>query len=188
MSNNVIAISYTDFENHGCVNCNCSSVYGIGYRSNYSIPVKCHECQTLFVILDDNMAYSDIGFGDEYPKLQIHPKQNPTHIWEKPDERPTNGIGEFYYPRGLGTGRYGEDMAGFVKTKQSGERIVEMFKSIIGIDCKTFLDYRENEPTWIQVKVQAVDNIDLQKLYSLTVNDCIITIEKIKESFNGKIL
>ena len=40
-------------------------------------------------------------------------------------------------------------MAAFVDSKEAGERIVKMFKT------GAFLDYRDYEPNWIQVKVGA---------------------------------
>ena len=56
-----------------------------------------------------------------------------------------------------------------------------MFRKILGYDIKTWLDYRDFEPDWIQIKVQKEDGIDLEELYKLT-QDGIITEEKIFKS------
>lgn len=83
-----------------------------------------------------------------------------------PDAAPT----EFYQSRGPGLshdpcficGRGGSeagqsgtlqmDMAAFVKDKEAGERVVEMFWAMKG---HARLDYREYEPQWVQVKIGA---------------------------------
>lgn len=41
----------------------------------------------------------------------------------------------------------------YVRTKKAGERILDMVHEVLGTKkCKTYLDYRPNEPTWIQFK------------------------------------
>jgi hypothetical protein len=66
---------------------------------------------------------------------------------------------EYYSPRGIGTGfgvcfvcgeYHRKDLAAFVKSKSTGERIVNMFRPGVAR-----LDYREYELDWIQVKVCA---------------------------------
>jgi hypothetical protein len=73
------------------------------------------------------------------------------------------------------------DLAGFVKCKDAGERIVKMVEKVIGRPPKTWLDYRPNEPNWIQVKVQSEDGFDLEKLCKLC-SDGIITEDKLREA------
>jgi len=69
--------------------------------------------------------------------------------------------GEFFNVRGIGSdstpgcfvcgGETGmnSNISGFVKSKESGETIINMFKS------GARLDFREREPNWIQVKIGA---------------------------------
>lgn len=68
--------------------------------------------------------------------------------------------GEYWNSKGVGY-----DLSGFVKTKKAGERILAMVHEVLGTtECKTFLDYRPSEPTWIQFKFQK-EEFDLDMLY-----------------------
>jgi len=177
MSNEIIAVSASNFKQYGCVHCGCEYCYGTVISGGGSHPVKCGECDGFFVVLSDGVKESCIGFGSPpiYPNLQEHPRKGiPSHPYVRPDNPPENG-GEWFSSRGVGY-----DLAGFVKCKAAGERVVEMFKKVLGKEPKTFLDYRKHEPNWIQVKVQKED-VDLDKLHNL-LEDGIITEEKIKIS------
>jgi hypothetical protein len=183
MNKNTIAVSFSDFNNFGCVYCGCDYCYNAsGVSGGGSADVKCGECGDIFIVLADGLEKSLAGYGtgrkDEffYPEKQEHPRKSiPKHKFVKPDEKPDEG--EFFNPRGVGY-----DLAGFVKTKQSGERIIQMFKEVLKqSSINTWLDYREHEPTWIQVKIQEFDGIDLEKLYSLTSEEGIITKDIIKQ-------
>lgn len=180
----LIAVSWSSFEESGCVNCGCDYCYSTGIQRNGTSPVICGECKTEFVILADGRVISGIGFGSPsfHPELTQHPRAGtPKHKFSCPDIRPEAG-GDFWYPRGVGIGRYGPDASGFVKSKEAGERIVGLVEKIIGKKPATWLDYRDFEPTWIQVKFQALDGFDLEKLCSLCYEDKIITEEKIREA------
>lgn len=49
---------------------------------------------------------------------------------------------------------------------------------------KSWLDYRPNEPTWIQVaKFKPLDGFDLEKLCELCKKDGIIDSEKLKQAY-----
>lgn len=74
------------------------------------------------------------------------------------------------------------DVSGFVVSKQAGERILKLVQYVLGkTDIKTFLDYREYEPTWIQFKFDA-EEFDVEKLDELTrKNDNIINLSIINE-------
>ena len=89
-----------------------------------------------------------------------------------PDERPE--YGEYWTSRGPG----GDTCSGFVKSKAAGERIMRYVKAILETDTpKTWLDYREREPNWIQLKFKE-DEFDLELLDKLTTkNNHIITYE-----------
>ena len=179
--NNIIAVSWSEYKKHGCVKCGCEYCYSTGIQGGGCAPVRCGECGEEFVILADGLTESRIGFGTGngnfvYPKLQEHPRRGiPKHEYVRPDIRPEGG-GEYWTPRGVGY-----DLAGFVKCKAAGERIVKMVEEVIGRPPKTWLDYRPSEPNWIQVKVQAEDGFDLEKLCKLC-SDGIITEDKLREA------
>ena len=97
--------------------------------------------------------------------------------WEPKDIRPEEG--EYWSSRG-------DDLSGFVKTKAAGERILAMVHEVLGTDkCKTYLDFRPSEPTWIQFKFHK-DEFDIEKLDSLTRDSGIITKDIIKQCIYGK--
>lgn len=179
---NYIAVSWSEYEKYGCVKCGCEYCFNSsGISGGGATPAKCGECGETFTILADGLEISSIGFGFNdgttfHAKLHKHPRTGIIkHKYIKPDIKP-DGEGEFFRPRGVGY-----DLAGFVECKESGERIIKMFEVVLQKPVKTWLDYREYEPNWIQVKVQAEDGIDLEKLCSLT-KDGIITIDMIKQS------
>jgi hypothetical protein len=149
---------------------------------------RCGECQTTCVVLGDGIEVSPIGFGSEFPELQPHPREGtPSH--GTPDERPEGG-GEFCQPRPIGMDRTpgcfvcgGEDalhhnFSGFVRTKESGERVLELFES------GARLDYRELEPDYVQVKIGACESHkpNLTHLHKAVRADGIITKDRIDEA------
>ncbi|MDO4282816.1 MAG: hypothetical protein Q4D02_04190 [Clostridia bacterium] len=197
------AISNHDFKEFGCPNCGCDFAYNsCGISGMGAMPAKCGECNHEFVILADGLTESPIGFGTEnqneyyHPKLQTHPRKGtPKHKFVRPDLRPENGIGEFCSPRGVGY-----DLACFVKSKEAGQRIVQMFEKIAAKrkkkaqGCKCFvcghspawLDYRPHEPLWIQVKIQYCSKHErnISVLSQLIAKDGIITEDKIMQAIN----
>lgn len=179
-----IAISAKEHFEFGCPYC--------GYRSGYT-PLQgggaamwqCGDCGNGCVVLGDGITKAPFSFGDFTPELQAHPRRGiPRH--GRQDKQPEGG-GEFFRSRGIGLdnctcfvcGLYFNsiinNIAAFVQCKESGERIVKMFKR------GAHLDYREREPDRVQVKIGACDrHLDkLQKLDKL-VQDGIITEDKIK--------
>lgn len=200
-----IAISWSDYNKYGCPNCGCASTHNTGCQGGGTVPSQCFECEHQFVILADGMEKSTIGFGEGkdqnqenifyYPLLTKHPREGtPKHVYVRPDLRPE--YGEYYNPRGIGY-----DLAAFVKSKEAGQRVVEMYQEIFkefedkeklkdlfgSTECSAWLDYRPNEPTWIQVKL---DYGSKRRMYALTclisTNNNIITKEIIKEALNIK--
>lgn len=198
----MIAISSSDYEKFGCVNCGCDFAYNpASISGNGTFPAKCGECSTEFVILADGLEKSGLGFGNgsndyTYPILQEHPRHGILkHKFVRPDIRPENGIGEFCNSRGVGY-----DLACFVKSKEAGKRIVDMFDKIFEErkkehkNCKCFvcgkdpvwLDYRPHEPLWIQVKIQycKYHERNINVLSQLINEDNIITEDKIRMAMN----
>lgn len=92
-----------------------------------------------------------------------------------PDERPEQG--EYWVSRGVGY-----DLSGFVRSKPAGERLLRMVKFVLETDePKSWLDYREREPNWIQFKFQK-EEFDLDELDRLArANGDIITPEILKQ-------
>lgn len=106
-----------------------------------------------------------------------------------------------FRPRGLGSecvpcfmcgkGGLNTNIAAFVRTKEEGAAVVEMFRindptcqQPIGNRYPAWLDYRPHEPNWIQVKIGACQehSKNLEKLYELTRTDCLINRNKITEA------
>jgi len=197
MLHKIIAVSSSSFDQWGCIQCGSDSVYNSrGVSGVATVPAKCKECDTEFVLLSHGLTKSNLGFGHPavYPKLHKHPRKGiKKHAYIRPDIRPEGG-GEYFAPRGLNCG-----LAGFVKCKEAGERIVKMFSEIAlernnPNDTLCFicgknpakLDYRKEAPDWIRVVIgycpEGRKNIEI--LHELTSNG-IITKEKIIQAIDG---
>lgn len=184
----MIAISYSDNLRYGCPSCGCNIAIVDNSYGRGTTPVTCEECKTHYVILADGLNKSQIGFGTnkkddkgetifDYPELQEHPRKGtPWHPYVWPDPRPEGG-GEYWNSRGIGY-----DLSGFVKSKKAGERLLEMVKEVLGVEKpKTWLDWREYEPKWIQFKFQG-EEFDLEKLNKMAIeNNNILTKEILME-------
>lgn len=178
----MIAITEEDYQKHGCPYCGCASSYRqpFGYMGGGKAEVICHECKGEFtrVLNDDGRAQErlskgrvginitqkdgmtvsvkDYTTGETYwrsPILIQHPRfGKPSHPYVREDKRPSDGVGEFWNPRGATD----LDCSGFVESKQAGERLLDMVKKVLGVEKPhTWLDYREDESDWIQFKVSA---------------------------------
>lgn len=183
----MIAISFSDYKKYGCPNCGCDFVVAGNFSGGGTTTGTCEECKLEFVLLSEGVETSKVGFGTgrkdengkeifEYPKRIEHPRIGiPAHKYEWPDPRPE--YGEYWTSRGIGY-----DLSGFVKSKKAGERLLEMVKEVLGKDDpKTWLDWREHEPKWIQFKFQS-NEFDLEKLDKMArENDNIITKEILME-------
>ncbi len=236
------AVRRSDYKEFGCVNCGCDFCYTEGMQGP-STPVICGECNTKFIVMNDNLKMSAIGVSKDeydglilkvdyndnsllfddisieqlvrkmqngdpliemfdkinkkgvgieidgyiYPLPSSHPRKGtPKHKFVRPDIRPENGIGDFCNPRGIGG-----DLACFVKSKEAGQRITDMINKINkeydnkGFSC--WLDYRESEPLWIQVKIDYPDEIRAIILSSLIhENDNVITEDIVRKAMDMK--
>ena len=120
-----------------------------------------------------------------YPIVVPHPREGiPKHPLVIPDIRPEEG--DYCYPRGVGY-----DLACFVKSKEAGERITEMINRVEKdyrrppFHCR--LDYREDEPLWIQVKIAYQNQLRARYLEDLiNENDNVITETIVRQASNQK--
>ena len=103
--------------------------------------------------------------------------------FEAKDERPA--VGEYWKSRGAST----LGVSGFITSKAAGLRLLRMVRYILDTDePKTWLDYREYEPNWIQFKFSA-EEFDVEKLDEVSsanggviteqiLRDCIKKVDK----------
>lgn len=189
----MIAVSYSDYDKYGCTKCGCAFCYTNGVSSQESTLVTCGECNNNFVILGDGVKKSSSGYklnGEEeftFPVLSKHPREGILkHAFVRPDVRPENGKGDFCEPRGVGY-----DVACFVKSKQAGERITSMINRVCSGNKEGFvchLDYRENEPLWIQVKIDYPSELRAHLLIDLIKkNNNVIDEDIVLEAMNKQI-
>ena len=77
----------------------------------------------------------------------------------------------------------GYDLSGFVESIEDGEHLINLVKVVLRKnDIKTWLDYREYEPNWIQVKFQK-EEFNLERLRELVMyNDNMITLAVLEQS------
>ena len=96
--------------------------------------------------------------------------------FEPKDERPA--VGEYWKSRGASS----FDVSGFITSKAAGLRLLRMVRYILDTDePKTWLDYREYEPNWIQFKFSA-EEFDVQKLDEASrVNGDVITEQILRD-------
>ena len=179
----MIAVKFSEDDKYGCPNCGCDRwIRDSSYCGN-QVGGTCKSCGIHYMIVHDSLTQDDIsisyGTGRkdkdgkdifEKPIIIPHPRKGiPKWHYETPDIRPENG--EYWSSRGIGY-----DLSGFVKSKQAGERLLEMVKEVLGVDKpKSWLDYRDSEPDWIQFKFQK-EEFDLEKLDKMaSENNDIIT-------------
>lgn len=182
----MLSILFKEYKLYGCPNCGCDSATS-GCISGGGITTgTCRHCKLTFEIRSDD-AIGTVKYNShpenpsdpksksvmEYASRIPHPRYNiPSWHWEPKDIRPEEG--EYWSSRGVGY-----DLSGFVRTKAAGERILAMVREVLGKkECKSWLDYRPSEPTWIQFKFQP-EEFDLSKLHSLSGG--IITKEILKQ-------
>ena len=111
----------------------------------------------------ENAAGETVGMADV---VRFDPK----------DERPP--VGEYWKSRSPSS----FDVSGYITSKAAGLRLLRMVKYILDTDePKTWLDYREYEPNYIQFKFSA-DEFDVEKLSDLSIaNGGIITEQIVRQ-------
>lgn len=138
-------------------------------KDPHDVPVLMHNSSEQEDILFHRAAlyYGDRGF---IVKFEFWPSDNIDY--NLPDRGPVEGGGEEWKSRSPSS----FDCSGFVHSKQSGERLLEMVKKVLNKqECKTWLDYRKLEPTWIQFKFSA-EEFDVDKLDKMArANNDVLT-------------
>lgn len=97
-------------------------------------------------------------------------------VFTAPDTRPEKG--EFWTSRGATS----FDCSGFVVSKLAGERLRRMVNCVLEKDeTKSWLDYRDYDPNWIQYKFSA-EEFDVEKLdEKARENNNILTEDILRE-------
>ena len=116
-----------------------------------------------FYIENKNRRYrpfsGSLGFGNKGVSVAVEYFDSDIVRFDPKDKRPKGG-GEYWKSRGASS----YDVSGFVESKPAGERLLRMVKYVLETDePKTWLDYREFEPNWIQFKFSA-EEFDVEKL------------------------
>lgn len=107
----------------------------------YKVPVFINYNRELYVI-------DEVSSSASYCSLGTDPCNKFTFV--APDSRPETG--EYWKSRGASD----FDCSGFVVSKLAGERLLRLVKYVLETDePKSWLDFREREPNWIQFKFSA---------------------------------
>lgn len=153
--------------------------------------ITCHKnnvdpSDVPFLIENDRRRYrpfsGSIGFGSRGVTVAIEYFNSDIVRFDPKDKRPEGG-GEYWKSRGASS----YDVSGFVESKPAGERLLRMVKYIIETDePKTWLDYREFEPNWIQFKFSA-EEFDVEKLDQMArENGNVLTETIVRMCVKGK--
>lgn len=138
-----------------------------------------------FLIENDRRQYRPfsgrIGFDSKGVTVAIEYFDSDIVRYEPKDKRPP--VGEYWKSRGAST----SDVSGFIASKAAGLRLLRMVRYILDTDePKTWLDYREYEPNWIQFKFSA-EEFDVEKLdASSRANGGVITEQIIRDCVKTK--
>ena len=183
------AISAFSYNLWGCPNCGyLNAPIDLVFNSDPGFSIgSCGECKQGLCILYGGIHQATTTINHRYPTLIKHPRiGTPFHL--KADIPPETG--EHFYVRGIGLDRtpgcfvcggqegLHNNVAAFVQTKASGERVLALFSQ------GATLDFREREPNRIQVKIGACDEHKehLEALSRLTYNaDGTITKSMVDE-------
>mgnify|MGYP007070327926 CR=1 FL=1 len=139
-----------------------------------------------FLIEHDRREYRPfsgrISFGSNGVTVAIEYFDSDIVRYEPKDERPDGG-GEYWKSRGASS----FDVSGFVSSRAAGLRLLRMVKYVLDTDePKTWLDYREAEPNWIQFKFSA-DEFDVEKLDQMaTANGNVLTETIVRLCVKGR--
>lgn len=154
---------------------NMKKTADINNKDIYKVPFFIEIGRNKYCVESYSSSFGSLGMTCAFSTI-VEGEYNSLVHYVAPDKRPEEG--EYWNSRGIGY-----DLSGFVVSKLSGERLLRMVKLVLETDePKSWLDYREQEPCWIQFKFQK-EEFDLEKLQSLaTANNNIITIDILKQS------
>ena len=149
----------------------------LNHKNIYEVPVYLQDGFEKYVIRQASLSFGE-SFSTSFEFSKTYGKCN----FVAPDKRPEGG-GEYWETRGESD----FDVSGFVVSKLAGERLLRMVKYILETDNpKTWLDYREFEPTWIQFKFSA-EEFDVSKLSQMSKdNGGILTEQIVRECVKTK--
>lgn len=149
----------------------------LNHKDIYEVPVYLKDGFEKYVI-----SQASLGFGKSFSTSFEFSKTYGKCNFVAPDKRPEGG-GEYWQTRGESS----FDVSGFVVSKLAGERLLRMVKYILETDNpKTWLDYREFEPNWIQFKFSA-EEFDVGKLSQMSKdNGGILTEQIVRECVKTK--
>lgn len=139
-----------------------------------------------FLVENDSRQYRPfsgrICFGSRGVTVAIEYFNSDIVRYDPKDERPEGG-GEYWKSRGASD----SDVSGFVASRAAGLRLLRMVKYILETDePKTWLDYREFEPNWIQFKFSA-EEFDVERLSDMAeANDNIITEQIVRQCVKSR--
>lgn len=153
--------------------------------------ITCHKnnvkpSDVTFLIESNNRQYrpfaGKLGFGSNGVTVAIEYFDSDIVRYDPKDERPEGG-GEYWKSRGASS----FDVSGFVSSRAAGLRLLRMVRYVLDTDePKTWLDYREFEPNWIQFKFSA-DEFDVEKLDQMArANDNIITEQIVRQCVKSR--
>ena len=149
----------------------------LNHMNIYEVPVYLQDGFEKYVIRQASLSLGE-SFSTSFEFSKTYGKCN----FVAPDKRPEGG-GEYWQTRGESS----FDVSGFVVSKLAGERLLRMVKYILETDNpKTWLDYREFEPNWIQFKFSA-EEFDVSKLSQMSKdNGGILTEQIVRECVKTK--
>ena len=149
----------------------------LNHKNIYEVPVYIKDGFEKYVVRQASLSFGK-SFSTSFEFSKTYGKCN----FVAPDKRPEGG-GEYWQTRGESS----FDVSGFVVSKLAGERLLRMVKYILETDNpKTWLDYREFEPTWIQFKFSA-EEFDVSKLSQMSKdNGGILTEQIVRECVKTK--
>lgn len=162
----MLSILYSDFEQFGCPNCGCDAARGSCVSGGGLSSATCRHCGLHFEVRGSTV-YSTCEYA-AYP------------------EDPENSRSEYVMEQAI---RIPHPRIGIPSWHwmPKDERILDMVHEVLGTkECKTYLDYRPSEPTWIQFKFNKDEfNLDAIDEASRALGG-IITKEIIKQcKLNG---
>ena len=136
----------------------------MNHKDIYDVPFLIKYDNKMHVVETGSCGHGDKGM---ICSLELDP-------WDElkftaPDSKPE--VGEYWQSRGASD----YDCSGFVKSKPAGERLRRLVRYVLDKDeTKSWLDYRDMEPNWIQFKFSA-EEFDVVKLDEMTQDTGIIT-------------